>query len=240
MDKEDLLNRYFEGTLSPEEEQSFQLALDSDPSLKEEWTFRKELEAGLHILHRKQDKEMLRNWEAAGKKTYLFKKLLAAAAMLAVIALVYWIFSAQQQPANLYADYYQAYPNVVRPTVRGATADSLNSTIRQAFDLYEQGRYKDAGSQFEEAYQYNKEDYALFYAAICRMETGELKEAIQQFNAIPWKTDAYGLKSWADWYCALAYLKSGQVKEARALLTPLSRENHPAATLATKLSGQLD
>ncbi|MBU7577116.1 MAG: tetratricopeptide repeat protein [Flavihumibacter sp.] len=240
MDTTDLLNRYFEGSLSPEEEQAFLLALDSDPVLKEEWTFRKELKAGLHILQRKQDKEMLRKWDAERKSVNPFKKLLAVAAMLAVIALIYWIYSTQQQSDNLYAHYFQAYPNVIRPTVRGETADTLNSTLLQAFQLYEEGRYKDAGSLFQQAYQYNREDYTLFYAAICQMENGNLREAIQQFEAITWKNDAYALKSWADWYRALAYLKLGEVPEAKELLSQLSRENHAASSLAIKLLGELN
>lgn len=240
MDTPDLLNRYFEGSLSPEGNKAFQEALDADPVLKEEWLFRKELQAGLHILQRKQDKEMLRKWDAERKNRFTVKKLLAVAALFAVIALIYWIYSGQQQHNKLYTDYFQAYPNVIHPTVRGETTNTGNGTIRQAFQLYEQGDYEAAGKLFEQVYNLNQEDYALFYMAICRMETGELKQAIQILESIQWKKDEYALKSWGEWYRALAYLKSDQTQLAKEILSALSKENHPSATMAIKLLSQLN
>jgi tetratricopeptide (TPR) repeat protein len=240
MDTPDLLNRYFEGSLSPEENKAFQEALDADPVLKEEWLFRKELQAGLHILQRKQDKELLRKWDAERKNRFPVKKLLAVAALFAVIALIYWVYSGQQQHNKLYTDYFQAYPNVIHPIVRGETTDTGNGTIRQAFQFYEQGNYEAAGKLFEQVNKLNQEDYTLFYAAICRMETGEMKQAIQIFESIQWKKDEYSLKSWAEWYRALAYLNSDQTQLAKEILSALSKENHPSATMANKLVRHLN
>lgn len=242
MDKQELLNRYFEQSLQPEEDKALREILQEDAELQEEFTFRKNLQAGLHKIQRQADKELLREWEsqlpsstppASGRS--LIRRLLPIAAAIAGLLIFYWFY---QQPATgsaLYKQYYQPFPNIIQPVIRSQSDNLPSDSSAIAFRLYDTGRYEEARVYFMRQYATSGKQYALFYAAICQMEAGRMQDAIDLFKAGEFSHDSLGLDGWSVWYSALAYIRLEQPEPAKAILTGLSKQDHVQAASANAL-----
>jgi len=115
-----------------------------------------------------------------------------------------------------------------------------HTLLAAAFDSYQKGRYSVAGREYAEALRVietlsvrgpenkNEEEekkqlllYAHYYNAMSNMATGNAAVAIRELKAIKGTPD----KVWSikiNWYLALAYLQTGQVKTAGVLLQHIS------------------
>ncbi len=219
MDKEELIIQYFENSLSPDQAALFNEYMQQDPAFAAEVQFRQQLKTALELKERESLKQLLQEHEASSalrpKPIFTLRRISVAAAILA-IAICSWLLLNKQENADnkqLYARYFDVYPNVIAPITRSTVTDS-NTLITRAFLLYESGDYNQAIPVFTELFQQHNYSWALFYSGICYMQKQEFKTALSNFNTYLEQDDKDTLVEEALWYKSLSLLQLQQTKEA--------------------------
>jgi tetratricopeptide (TPR) repeat protein len=231
MDKEQLLERYFENKLSQEEALLFQNYLETDASFAEEFAFQKNVKKAITLNERADLKQKLQSFETPKSAKKWLSKWSVAASIAVVLGAGYWFMNQSSNNIELYEDYYQSYPNVVAPTVRGENSEDIKS---EAFYEYDNGNYEKSLVLFSKIYETDKDDYALFYKALSQMELQKTTEAIATFKQFDLgKNNAF--TPFVKWYLALAYLKEKQQNKAIPLLKSLTENENPQEDQAQKL-----
>ena len=234
MDRETLINSYFEKSLSTEEQILFDSLMESDADFAEEVTFQKNLKKAISLNERADLKKKLASFETKKPKVKAFKIFYAAASIVLLCGLGFYF--TQNSSNGLYDEYYHSYPNVVAPTVRGENKIDLKS---EAFYEYDSGNYQKSLELFSKIYDTEKDDYALFYKALSQMELQKTSEAIATFKQFDLgKNNAF--TPFVKWYLALSYLKENQKEKAIPLLKSLSETDNPQQEMANKLLSELE
>lgn len=234
MDKETLINNYFEKSLSIEEQTLFDSLMNSDADFAEEVAFQKSVKKAISLNERADLKRKLASFEAKKPKVKALRVFYAAASIVLLCGLGFYL--TQNTTNSLYEDYYQTYPNVIAPTVRGENKEDLKS---EAFYEYDSGNYQKSLELFSKIYTTEKDDYALFYKALSQMELQKTSEAITTFKQFDLaKNNAF--TPFVKWYLALSYLKENQKEKAIPLLKSLSETDNPQQEMAYKLLSELD
>ena len=222
MNKEDLLKKHFRQSLSEEEEKEFKLLLESDNDFKalyEEYlnfnlAFKsheaEELKAFLASVDEQEDVKKI-TWYKSSTFYYLVAAVLIIALCLP--------FLLKPSASSLYNDFYEVYPNVEQPVVRG----SQETNSYNAFKAYEASNYGLATKAFEELLQTESNPNYKFYFAMSLLNDGKFDQAL---NAL---TDLEDLKfNYTDetlWYMSLILIKQGQPLKAIPKLELLDKSN---------------
>ena len=221
-DKEILIEKYFEGQLSANEKQLFDETFKNDGDFKTTFEFEQNVKDGIHLLERNSLKKMLKGFEEKPQtKIIPFRNWLwlGAAAML-VMGISLWLFLGNQANSEeLYMSYYQTYPNVVAPIVRGESTPQDEK--QKAFEAYEQEKYPIAQTLFHQIFEKTKEEYALFYESQSYFASGETQKGIDLLENFKFTDDKYPFKTQQQWYLALGYLKLKEVEKAKKYLQML-------------------
>lgn len=238
MQAEELIDKFFEGSLSETELIEFNQLMISDSNFAQEVEFRKNLQAAIHLNERDALKTKLQKFEqqqakvvAMPKKNYWF----VAAAFILIIAGTIWILFQKPDAQELYAVYYQPYPNVVVPVTR--SNNTQDSATQYAFVLYESGNYNDAALVFEKIYTSSKIDFALLYWGICNLQMEKTNNAITLLKEAASNNNDYTVI--AKWYLAMAYLKNDEPLLALPLVQEVANANHTLQPIADKLYQKL-
>lgn len=235
MDHEQLINDYFEGTLSAERKAELEHMLATDVSFREELIFQQKTKEAITQLKRKQLKEQLQQIEAEQKpRSFADIRWIAASVMIFVL-LGIGIWQYQQSSDRLFAAYYQTMPNIEAPNVRGESSADIKT---RAFSLYDQGDYASALQLFMDIYQREKADYALLYSGTSLMEIGRFEDAVQMLQQFEGSSSDYYYP--IQWYTALAYIKTHQEEKAVAILKEIGRTENPFQSKATTLLEKLE
>jgi hypothetical protein len=119
MDKEQLIVLYFENKLSEEEQKMFYDFLKNDAAFASEVRFQENVKKAITLSNRNQLKQKLQSFEnkKIAKKSYALWYV--AATFLLFFGGGFWFLNQNTDTAVLYDEYYQSYPNVIAPTVRG-------------------------------------------------------------------------------------------------------------------------
>jgi len=145
MDKEALLNGYFDHTLSESELVAFNELLATDASFAEELAFRKNVKQSIHINERARIKATLKQFESNTTKQPFRRKYfawIAAATTITFILIALNQYTQKPKPSALFQQFYTGYPNIIAPTERSnSEIDSLTkagkepswTTVRQRF-----------------------------------------------------------------------------------------------------------
>lgn len=236
MDKEQLLERYFENQLSEEEQRIFKNYLDTDASFAAEFTFQKKVQQAIALNEREALKKKLQSFETAKSNTNWISKWSVAASITLALVAGYWFMNQSPDNIELYNQYYQTYPNVIAPTVRGESKTDLKS---KAFFAYDTRNYQKAYVLFSQLYATDKEDYALFYSSVSLIELDKHSEALLLLEKFNTATNN-PFSPFVAWYKALTYLKLDDKEKAIELLQPLSEIQNPQQEQAQKLLEELD
>lgn len=202
MNKQELIEKYFSNGLSSEEFEQLEQFLENDSQLRDE--FYNELEIKRSIAEEKH-RSLKSRFQQLDKKTKKKTTWLPYAAAIALlIGIGTFIYSLQPNYQNLYAENFEAYPNIIVPTVRGANT-SENKT-EKAFNYYDTKNYKEAIKAFEELYKKDNTGYANFYYAMSLMANNQVEKAIHALENPNWQIPEK-FQAQTDWYLALGYLK---------------------------------
>lgn len=176
MENNDYIEKYFEGSLSPEESILFNKLFEEDAEFATSFEYEKNVKKAITLNERKALKQKLQSFEKP-KQTY--KWLYVAASIAVFIGLLTWNSLFVTNYDSLYSEYYQTYPNTVAPTVRGEVSDDIKSN---AFYAYDSGDYMKAITLFSRIYAKDGDDYAIFYKGLSYMELEKYKEALAVFE----------------------------------------------------------
>jgi tetratricopeptide (TPR) repeat protein len=234
MDKNSYIEKYFEGTLTPDEEKTFTKLLEEDTDFASTFAFEKNVKKAITLNERADLKKKLQSFETSKQKVKSFKIWYAAASIILVCGIGFYF--TQKTPTTIYDDYYQTYPNVVAPTVRGENNEDIKS---EAFFEYDNGNYEKSLELFSKIYAVERDNYALFYKALSLMELKKTKDAISTFNAFDLSKNN-SFTPFVKWYLALSYVKENQKEKAIPLLKSLTETDNPQQESARKLLSELD
>lgn len=237
MEKEEWINRYFEGILTNAELQQFEEMLQNDTAFAEEVAFHKNVKKAITLNEREALKNKLRKLEAPKANSASRIKWLAAACILIFAGILSWFMLYTTSSDELYAEFYEPYPNTIAPTVRGT--DTTDDTTK-AFRHYDAENYNEALTLFDKIYDSKGEDFALFYKGISLMELKRYEEAVNTFKELNTNRNVSDFSSESQWYLALCYLKTNNNEEAVKILKKTAEVQSPVQQKAIELLAELE
>lgn len=223
MDKEALINGYFENSLSQNQLKEFEQLLKTDSDFASEVDFQKELQRSLKKDERQKIKQMFDqlNNETDNRETKVFqlRPWLVAASIALIVGLGSWMLFFNNPEVNtdlLYAANFAPYDNVVHPIERGNQLDDIKT---KAFTAYENMEYRKALVLFKELQTKQNDSYLDFYSAVVLMQLENHKKAIPLLEG--YINNNGELKDRATWYLALTHLKLKETSTAKTVLKKL-------------------
>jgi tetratricopeptide (TPR) repeat protein len=238
-----LVEKYFDSELSADEINFFQARIERDESFKalvqrEKIIIGAIRSQGLldNLQYLKSVEEKIQGNQAHPsfsnvKRWYYY----AAAAVIGFLIAIISLFPMQQSSDELVADYFQPYPNVFEPTVRGSNT-ATNRTA--AFQAYEQKNYEKAAQEFKVLLQEKKEPGLLLLLGNSNLMLDKTQEAQENFVTLIQEFDDLDLQ--AKWYLSLCYLKNGDRENARKMLKELGDMEVSYASKAKELLEKVD
>lgn len=237
MENETLIYKYFEQQLSEEEKVLFASLLQNDAAFAKEVEYQKNVKKAITLNEREALKQTLQSFENTKKEnSNNLQFWYIAGVFLLFFGGLAWFQFTKDSPEQLYHEYYQSYPNVVAPTVRGDNERNLKS---DAFYEYDSGNYEKSLALFSKIYTDEGVDYALFYKAMSLLELKRYEEAIASFDQFE-TADNNAFSPFVKWYKALSYLKLNEKENAVLLLQELAVEENPQQSKAKELLDALE
>ncbi|BCY28953.1 tetratricopeptide repeat protein [Flavobacterium okayamense] len=231
----ELIEKYFENNLTPEEQLLFDEKLNQDAEFKAEFEFHLELKNAIKLAERQKIKKEIQKFEIEAKTpVFYLKSYFKYAAIFLVMFSLWFVMFNNTNNNELYNSYFDPYPNTVISNTRSDVNEK--TIIEEAFIAYDLGEYNKANDLFENALKVTKTDYILFYKAICLMELNKHKDAIKLFESTNLSNE-YLEKSL--WFEALCYLKLNNKSVARQKLETLVKKKSFKNTEAEELLSKL-
>lgn len=216
----ELIEKYFEKSLTSEEQIIFEDKLKNDSEFKTELEFYSELKNAVIISERQSIKKQIKRYESTKNEqntVFYLRKLLPYAASIAVVIALFMIYYINQINTNeIYTSNFEPYPNIELSNSRSNTKSSLEN---DAFIAYDLENYELAQSLFSKLLETKSNDYLHFYNGMCAMKLESFEIALAELKMINESNVKYFEK--AIWYKALIYLKKNNKKEAKQLLQNL-------------------
>lgn len=184
--------------LSPEEKEILHVAM-KDQSFEKELQMRQNIAQSFQLFGREKLKSKLQEIEEKRRKSKRNKLWIIIILVLILLsALLYKIINTGSDltvPAQLYAENFIPYPNVIDPISKGA------QEIESGYVLYELKKYDEA---FQVLSRENNTQ-SLFYQAMILNIQQLHQEAILKYQQII-NSDTSNYKERAQWYLALSFL----------------------------------
>ena len=216
MDQQGRIRKYWHNQLSEQEKLAFEAEMKADAELAQEVQHFRDLQRAIEAHDRQTLKEQLATLPVNRPRPKLWPWAAAAAVLLLLVMAWFYRVSATTTPEQLFATYYEPYPNVVHPIVRQQnTADSLTL----AFSAYEQGNYPEAAQRLEELLAIDDQPIWRFYLAQSQLSLGQYEAAKAQLRRLP--ATSFRFRAQALWYQALLSLQEGNTVAAKDFLTEL-------------------
>ena len=228
--------RVFEGRLAQDKDLAHALWLRQgiQTAIKDRGV--QELEATLSTIRQEWNGAKGQTEKQKATKSYSFRQYMAIAASLVILAVAgIWLLNANQNttPGALFEQYYQA-PFADRER---ALENQFESLTDEALASFAKEGYKEALNLFDQAAILNPNSLKVaYYRGHCYLNTEKPAEAIVTFEQIVAHGDNIFVVD-AEWYLALAYIKTNQIQQAKALLEGIEGETHKAS--AAKLLSDL-
>lgn len=220
-----LLNDYFNGLLPPDDAAAVEQRAAGDPDFGQEFALRRDMQVFPRRAEERRALEALlttvgsdhfrekdaENQPFVAQRSRNFRWL-AAAASVALLAFALWFFTADRAPS------YRQYALHEQPsfTVRGA-ADQAATDAEKAFAAAD---YAAALSALDRLAAERPGDPSVaLYRGICLTELDRMAEARSALEPIAAGNSA--LRSEAQWYVALGYLKAGDLDACRNALAQI-------------------
>lgn len=216
----DLIEHYLDGSLSDTERLAFEERVRSEEELRSQVEEMKLIREGIVRASRKELLKSLKALEATlpaveAPVIPLWRNtwLQVAASLVLVLVAVYLLWPRTQEPAQLFVEHFEPYPNIIMPTVRGMVEN--DSTVKaQAFRAYDQHDYVVAIQLFEKVSV--QDEAVLLYLGNSYLASGQPDKALPLLEKVLNEYDVFDEQ--AEWYVAVSYLKLEERDKARAAL----------------------
>ncbi len=222
MNHEELILKYFNKSLSKDEEAIFSNLLDKDSNFKILF----EEHDNMHMAYKINEQQNLISYlkTIEQKSTFNFKtklnqKIIGFAIVCClVIGAFYFLNNNNNNSLNIYNTYFEVYPNVLEPVIRGNETKTSNGFIS-----YENARYLEAEKYFKDLLK-TKTDYNIeFYYAMSLLNQNKTIAAQGILNSLKSKNHDFIPEVY--WYSALISIKNDDFESAKKELAALSSLN---------------
>ncbi len=224
MENEQLIQQYLHDRLSPEERANFENQLSKDTVLKEQYDEYQNLKQAIKESERIELKSSLVAIEKTEQEdtqeisfTRRYSYIYAAAAIIIAAIIVFQFLEKEPSPQDLYASYYEPYPNTLQPVVRG---DSRDDSVSKGFIAYESAAYDQAISFFDAALSKTYDPNIAFYKAMSLLNLKKTEDALTLITKL--KKEETNYRPQLYWYSALIALDMKKREEAISQLDSLS------------------
>ncbi|ARN76789.1 hypothetical protein BST97_01545 [Nonlabens spongiae] len=212
---EKIFQEFIKGSLNAADRAEFEKRMDDDSAFAKAYQQHLDLHNAIKITENKRRKTVLEKYEAEQNKagsTFKWYKIAAVIILLLGSGSLIYMFNAE----NVYDQYYESYPNLIQPVVRGGT---IESDLDQFYQYYENEEYRLA---IETSRQLADPSNDLrFYVAMCYLELNQKQEALDRLGKI--KSTDERIRPAILWYKALIYIDRDQNDKAIQNLDSLSK-----------------
>lgn len=238
MNKSGLIDKYIQRKATAEELEKIKQLMEEDAYFREEITFQLELREAVKREESQKLKQHLQRLDQKKKGFRFFPGIWKVAAVFVFGLGLLWVFNMSPDYEKIYKENFEAYPNIVAPTVRGE-ADASRSDIEKAFQYYDNRDYVKAAAAFKKIYDEEKIDYANFYYALSLMADHQPEKAVEALESPDWEiSERY--QSQTDWYLALGYLKIRNKEKAMTYLEKVIKADGAMAEQARKIVKEIE
>jgi len=224
--QEDNIDRYLRKEMKPEEQKAFEDALSKDEALQSEVNLQRDALSGINLFGAESLKKQLQEIDAQqapsspsnrGRPLYVW--LAVAASVTALLLVTVLLFDGSPNAQELYATYYEPYPNVVNPVERseGAVTDPAG----QAMYYYEQGKFEEAIALFVQEQPASVQPYQ-FYLGVSYLGNNQPVMAEQTLASLAEDEQGVFYEA-ALWYSGLAHLANGDLEQAKTKIELVSK-----------------
>ncbi len=215
--REELIQKHFSNQLSEEELHAFHQLKEKDADFLKEVHEYESLMTAVQSAEKEQLKSELQTLERKRKKTSLYSKFAVAASFIGVIGIGSMIFmNSAPSGTRLFADNFEAYPNVIAPITRSANPIE---DVNKYFVAYEKGEYATAISGFKQQLKENDNADLRFYLAMALLNSENEDDALLELNKID--PENTGFYPQVLWYKALILIEQNDFNNAKNALNEL-------------------
>jgi len=226
--KMDLIERYFEGNLTPEEELFFIEEMKKSDSFKSEVEQYEFVFKGFRVAQEKQLRNQLKaydnelDWKLKKKRKKPYRAIISALSVAAVLAIALLLgdFSGSTSTnTGLAINFFKPYPNVIAPVSRGG---GLDSDFFRAMKLYEAQEYSSAISLYDDlipSSEFKNELY--FYKGLSLLAEGNAEQALYNFDLM---VEGSNFDEPRKWYRSIALIHLDETSTATTLLEQIIDE----------------
>ncbi len=236
MEHEELIQKYIQDSLSEAEQTQFETLVQNDlvfaKKVAEHENMHKAIKANERAVlksHLQQLERLEREKETSRTPFQKNMRLAIAVVLLVLFGLIgNYIIQQANVNENLYAMYFEPYPNALQPVTRGQNDSDLLSIATQA---YEAKKYEEAIETFDliQAGFDNPNTEISFYTAMSLLNLGKEVEALDMLREIKHRETRFTPQIY--WYGALIHIK---FKENEKALKALEYMDSIQTTYKTK------
>jgi len=254
----DLIEKYLDDNLDPEELALFNERLDRDPGFRRLFVDMDRLVEGIRLSARKTTlEEKLANLEKSlpfqksGREDagipvismweWVNKYKMATAAVISMLFIATFLLVTQDftsDPAKLYVANFEPFENFEPGIERSLEKTDLNLR-QQAFFYYDQGNYEEALNLFKQLNREDNDPVSLWlYMGNAYMALNDTQSAIPLLHQVVDINSGFVVH--AKWYLALCYLKEGNKDEAIRLFTDVVKQGKFMHEEAAKILAKIE
>lgn len=237
----DVLDRFLRNEMTAADETMWK-SMMQDPGVQDEVRNMTHLQQMIQQEGRDRLRAELKTWDEAqsqtkviGKRRFIDWRWASAAAVALILVSIFVLRGFQDDSKDLFASYFEPYPNIVAPIQKG---EAQTTPYEQAFQLYEAGAYQDAIDVFETLPA--NDSNVLFYTAVAALKLGDQEVARLKLDALD-MIKGHKYRDAAVWYRALLEIQSGNDLLAIALIEDVvTNTRNPFHQKAIKLIKEMD
>lgn len=236
-EREILIEKYLEGTITSDEMRAFDELVAGDKDFKREVDFQLEIRSSLRQQDDANFRQKLVELENQAPKTSSKRFWIGIAASLIGLAMLgMWWFLLPVENSALFQAYYTTQRNIHEPLTRANGQENLTYA---AFLAYEKEDWQEALDLFSSLKENSSEEYLELYIGNCQLQLEKYREAILSFEELLDSPDL-DLMYRGTWYLALAELANGNTGRAKELLQQLASESGAFSAQAKELLEKMD
>ena len=244
IERHEYISKYLNNELSNDEKTVFEENVKSDPVLAKEVKMQRILIAGFQKADKEAYKKRFQKIDRTLPKTnYRFlearKYIVTGLALAAILAGVMLLVIKPNQDFNeqLFAQNFEAPQYEISRGESDLTPGEYDQ-IQPAIKAYKIKDYKTALPIFEKAFHQKKNHELQYYMAVCQLAQNKTSDAITNLKELK-DIVTFTYYNETRWYLALAYLKVGNVKDAKVLLNDLVNSDNSYSKKAKRVLSKL-
>lgn len=216
------IERYLNGLMSPAEVEAFELDLQSDRSLREEFELHRDLHSTLGDEEERTFRRKLQltsgQWHqqqtrATSRSSRPVWAIISIAAMLLIVFGIFTWFNKEQTDGDLFAENFQPYTMILNERAAPGS-DESSRKLREAIKHYTAGEFEEAAAAFQQLRRDGMNEVSIrFYEGVSLLASDQPAEAAGMFRDLK-EEDGHLLNEQSTWYLGLALWKDGRKKEA--------------------------